>query len=1156
MAQQTTRLTQQDLKIYPSERLTDTDDGGGLMRGTALTGADNELFPPVSDVDRTMGAFNARLVYPAVLREDEEPLYGGHCIVSERPVMDNVSFLLFSAKNYGESRKDILPRIEAYSVPTIESRMTLLGRQLSGSRTIQAYQRIEAPVPIVGERYCLSFEEKGKVPVQEYFRILTMTHEIRTFEDADGKEFQRRVIKMEISNPLARDFNGVDYPTSRGYASSPTKILETQVADTATYYGCRPLVEPITANTATIRVDDIFEKIVPTSLVETAYIDQYPSKTAYWIETGARQALFTGARAAGDLYLNQSVLPGSVELLNYEDNAQGQLIDGENVLTIDYNNAVIRGVPALSSNAVIYAIPAAKVSNSSCSTIVNIDDTNQGTEWAPLLNPKPANGSVSVAWMSQGTWYELTDHGDYNLRDKEGKVRGAVARTGSVVISLPEQPDVGSKIIITWAPVDFYKTINDKDAGSVIVPVALSPELSLLQVPQPIIKPGTVKINTGTSTVTDNGQGALTGALTGRVDYAGGQIYLSAGSSIAEADIGFDYYADEYTKTSFTLETTATQISGSIGPTVRGTAKIVADLYYHEDIKAWNYMGTDFVEVQERNMFVFTDNGNGQLIHKGKLVAGSSIDYATGLFIVPFNSIKGDCVTPSWESTEAVLHQSSIGEWGIFRVVSRDVTPLPGTNSYFYKLQSSATRVYSSKQAISYYSTNVLTGKPQPLQCVPNSFVFEVGGAKVYERMGRLYRNINSTTGNGEEVGTLSAYGDLAITNPSLAMGIIKVMSGVYAVGGLLGKQTYGYTLAAPVKPQSFTAYANGQSGLIVGTAGANGAITGDITGTIETKTGFYELTSTKGFTPESVRYNTVVQSNIPLDSSIIGIDAVRLPPDGRVPIFRRGDMIVIGNKVKQGVGSAHTGGQVIQLSRGDLSRVCLVDANAKHINAELYTVDLVDGTVTWEPQIDLSAYAMPITAHHVQEEENRVVGLDINGTLKLQFATSRAYPIDGTTISSAFIGGNLLTRVTAPFSQQAWNKVWSNERQTDEILAKLNVKDYPMKLASNGAITERWLLLFKTDAQFDVIGENLGLIATSDRLSDLAPPNPATGQPYFTLPKGAFGGGWATGNCIRFNTFSSQMPTWVLRAVQPSPIAQTGKDGFTMCLRGNTVDK
>ena len=183
-------------------------------------------------------------------------------------------------------------------------------------------------------------------------------------------------------------------------------------------------------------------------------------------------------------------------------------------------------------------------------------------------------------------------------------------------------------------------------------------------------------------------------------------------------------------------------------------------------------------------------------------------------------------------------------------------------------------------------------------------------------------------------------------------------------------------------------------------------------------------------------------------------------------------------------------------------------------------------------------------------------MGLDINGTLKLQFATSRAYPVDGTTISSAFIGGNLLVRATAPFSQQAWNKLWKDEIQGEEILAKLNVKDYPIRLASNGAITERWLLLFKSESQFDVFGENIGLIATGDRLSDLAPPNPATGEPYFTLPAAAFGGGWASGCCIRFNTYGTPMPTWVIRAVQPSPTAQTGKDGFTMCLRGNTVDK
>ena len=79
----TTRLTQQDLQIYPSQRMTDTPDGGGRMVGQPLKGEDNEIFPIVSDVDRTMGSFDARLLYPAVLRDDKEPLYGGHFIISD-----------------------------------------------------------------------------------------------------------------------------------------------------------------------------------------------------------------------------------------------------------------------------------------------------------------------------------------------------------------------------------------------------------------------------------------------------------------------------------------------------------------------------------------------------------------------------------------------------------------------------------------------------------------------------------------------------------------------------------------------------------------------------------------------------------------------------------------------------------------------------------------------------------------------------------------------------------------------------------------------------------------------------------------------------------------------------------------------------------------
>ena len=64
--QRHTELTQQDLRIYKSQRLTDTPDGGGRMVNEPLTGADNELFPPISDVDKAMGAFDAREAYAAV----------------------------------------------------------------------------------------------------------------------------------------------------------------------------------------------------------------------------------------------------------------------------------------------------------------------------------------------------------------------------------------------------------------------------------------------------------------------------------------------------------------------------------------------------------------------------------------------------------------------------------------------------------------------------------------------------------------------------------------------------------------------------------------------------------------------------------------------------------------------------------------------------------------------------------------------------------------------------------------------------------------------------------------------------------------------------------------------------------------------------------
>ena len=229
-------------------------------------------------------------------------------------------------------------------------------------------------------------------------------------------------------------------------------------------------------------------------------------------------------------------------------------------------------------------------------------------------------------------------------------------------------------------------------------------------------------------------------------------------------------------------------------------------------------------------------------------------------------------------------------------------------------------------------------------------------------------------------------------------------------------------------------------------------------------------------------------------------------------------------------------------------------------IEAKWYDYDLVRGTITWATPLDLSAYTLPLTAGHAREEENRLIAVDIDGTLQLQFATGRDYPADETYISSALIGGDLQVRATAPFGQKAWTRVWSDERIGDAITAKLNLKDYPLKLTDDGATTDRWAIVWRDGTQFDLYSEALGFVGRFDALQDLAPINAATGKPYFVLPKGAFGinngaSPWAAGNAIRLNTWGTHLGVWILRAVQPSAQKQTETDGFVMCLRGNTVE-
>lgn len=548
------------------------------------------------------------------------------------------------------------------------------------------------------------------------------------------------------------------------------------------------------------------------------------------------------------------------------------------------------------------------------------------------------------------------------------------------------------------------------------------------------------------------------------------------------------------------------------------------------------------------------DNGNGKLMTQGRLIDGASIDYATGDMVIPLAPFKQPIHTAEYSefalTDTAPKYIAVSGSQTMMETVV--VAPQRALLEF---CQSDETRSVGGEIRVSSYDFDVLQGVAIPRIALLNSWTFEIQGKHTIERDGVLYQDWDYNTGAGTVVGSLNAATGIATVN-NLAPNIspnIKVLSGVYHQGEYGMQSFHGRTAAAPINPESFVVYAETGETTLRGDSQEDGAITGTLTGEIDYDTGLFSVESTQIVPPESLRYNAVSLTSLPIEKDI-GINAVRLPADGRVPIFRVGDTVVISNKIMQDLGSAHTAGGTVQLDRPDADRVCVVDANGKHVLATQYDID--SGSLKWAQNLNLSGYAMPLSACLIYEEEHRLMGVNISGSLKLQYGLKRNYPIEKTYVSSAMIGGDkgdLEVRVTEPFSQQAWTKVWQNTRIGDEILAKLNVKDYPITITSDGAINGRWLIEFSSSTQFRLYEERLGLVTESDTLTDLAPINPATDKPFFTLPHLAFGGGWEPRNCIRFNTSTTIMGIWFIRAVQPTADKTSRPDKFTACLRGNT---
>lgn len=548
-------ISESDLKLLKSERMTDFADGGGKMTATeVIDGQVNNLFNDISQLDRTYGRVSLRKAYPSIQTANVDTYLGTHIILTDPPDDPNVNVTIYSTENWTDQRDAARDRIESYSVQGPEAPWILYGDHVVGQKMLMLWSRTNATnlttptadeSPEVGDVMMLSVEKAGFTPIFQYVRLTKLvSRTTEQFTDSTGNYF-KDVVTLEISNPLRYLFNGTTpsrYTLSRNDAgSSPTVFRKTSVADAAEYFGVKKILAPLAINDLTIEVGTPYSALVPSAQAETPLVDvQANMSRPNYVKSGADASLTASASLSGStapdyaagLYLGRGFFPGSLALdiggAAYKDDSNGNIVLISGVAgtysgTVDYATGHIGIVKASAWTATVSATatPAVAVYDNAGTLSIPVTINNRAFNYVQILTPVPAPGSLIVDYKALGKWYRLYDDG-------LGHLAGAVAgigsgtvnyATGSVMVTLSAMPDVDSAVIFAWStPVDYtMQTYVQQQPKPAI-------KVTLINTP---IQPGSLTITwtDGTAkTATAAADGTISGDATGRLVAANGSL--------------------------------------------------------------------------------------------------------------------------------------------------------------------------------------------------------------------------------------------------------------------------------------------------------------------------------------------------------------------------------------------------------------------------------------------------------------------------------------------------------------------------------------------------------------------------------------------------------------------------------------------------------
>lgn len=443
---------------------------------------------------------------------------------------------------------------------------------------------------------------------------------------------------------------------------------------------------------------------------------------------------------------------------------------------------------------------------------------------------------------------------------------------------------------------------------------------------------------------------------------------------------------------------------------------------------------------------------------------------------------------------------------------------------------------------------------------VPGSVILDVAGALWFDDgEGRLLRNYSPVTGTGTPQGTIDYESTEVLIEDYAGRPNTATIT---PIGLLIGEdwsvlqRSEFRTSAAPLRPNGFTVRADDFETEVQynGAADAQGIITGDgVTGEVTLQDGIATLAFPAPVLASTLFYNAVSYKNIPLDPDILGLDPVRLPSDGRVPIMRDADILVMTHTATDLIASP-AADLVVNAGRDKLYDAWIEDDNQTRLDPAMYVLDKEAGTAT---------LANPFTAQ--DEQANALVGdlyfvhrvdemalcteARIDGALQLAQPTYHELPANDTWVASAVYLGDLRARVKnfASYTTDPGNY----DDEGTATTSQYNLVAYPLAIDNRGSVPERWKIKFTSSSAFELFGEFRGLVATGSTAVDFSPINPQTQTPYFTIESAGWGAGWSVGNTVRFDTDAAAAPLWLIRTILPG-LATVDDDELKIELRGD----